>query len=262
MREIQSLARGLQLLDTIINSGRGHSVTELAERFDLDKSTVSRLLKTMESYGYIQQERNSRNYTVGKRMYGIGWQLTNRYSLRETAKPYLNRLAEQTGECAHIGVYSAGKALVTDDVQPETSLLRVVGTSGRLIGLHNTAVGKSLIAFGDFPLPEELPQFTPKTITDIQVLMTHLETIRQQGYALDDEENEPGVRCIGVPVYDEVGITVATIGISGPTIRITPRNLADFVEILWQSACELSRDLGYDGEFPFSTTMQPQVSPY
>ncbi len=250
MREIQSLARGLKILDMIANAENGQTVTQLAELLEIDKSSVSRLLSTLESYGYVQQGRNSRAYSTGKRLHTIGWQLTNRYSLREAAKPYLHRLAETTGECAHIGVYSAGKALITDDIQPETSLLRVVGKSGRLIHLHNTAVGKSLIAFGDYPIPDELPQVTARTIINREDLIHHLEGIRQVGYSLDDEENEPGVRCIAAPVFDAVGIPLATIGISGPTIRVLDTTIGGLAQIVRHHACELSRELGYDGGFP------------
>lgn len=253
MREIQSLARGLQILDVLINARRPYSVTELAAILDVDKSSASRLIRTMENYGYVKQDRNSRAYTIGKRLFTIGLQLTNRYAIRESAKPYLNHLAAKTGECAHIGVYSSGHALVTDDVQPETSLLRVIGNSGRLIGLHNTAVGKSLIAFGDFPMPDELPRLTPNTITDIDVLLAQLDDVRKLGYAVDDEENEPGVRCIASPVFDDMGVTVATIGISGPTVRVTNDNLESLAQIVKEVAYNFSCELGFDGYSPLGS---------
>jgi IclR family transcriptional regulator, KDG regulon repressor len=250
MREIQSLARGLQIIDILVNSPQPCSITELAANLEIDKSSASRLVRTMENYGYIQQAKNSRAYTVGKRIFTIGWQLTNRYALREKARLYLDDLAQKTGECAHIGVYSSGKALVTDDVQSESSLLRVVGNSGRLIHLHNTAVGKGLIAFGDFPLPKELPQITLNTITELSVLEDQLAKVRQEGYALDDEENEYGVRCLAAPVFDAMDITIATIGISGPTVRVTHDNIGSFAAIVKDAAYRLSCELGYEGEYP------------
>ncbi|MEM6281847.1 MAG: IclR family transcriptional regulator [Chloroflexota bacterium] len=250
MREIQSLARGLTILDILINTQRPHTVTELAGILEVDKSSASRLLRTMENYGYVQQAPDSRAYTTGKRLHTIGWQLTNRYALRETARPYLDQLVAQTGECAHIGVYSSGRALVTDDVQPETPLLRVAGNSGRLIYLHNTAIGKGLLASGDFPLPDEFPQITPETPTDRATLEADLVTVRQQGYAIDDEENEPGVRCIASPVYDAVGVTVAAIGISGPTVRVTYENVESLALQVREVAHRLSCELGYEGDYP------------
>lgn len=249
MREIQSLGRGLQILDILTNARRPYSVTELAEILEVDKSSASRLVRTLENYGYVKQEKNSRAYTIGKRLFAISLQLSNRYSIRESAKPYLNYLAEKTGECAHIGVYSSGHALVTDDVQPETSLLRVIGNSGRLIGLHNTAVGKSLIAFGDFPIPENLPQNTSNTISTFDDLNKELDKTRQLGYSVDDEENEPGVRCIAAPVFDDMSVVVATIGISGPTVRVTYENLQSLANIVKEVAHQFSCELGFDGDF-------------
>lgn len=250
MREIQSLARGLQIIDILVNSSSPCSITELAVMLEIDKSSVSRLVQTMKNYGYIQQAKDSRAYTIGKRIFAIGWQLTNRYALRETAKPYLDYLAEQTDECAHIGIYSSGKALVTDDVQSETSSLRVVGQSGRLIHLHNTAIGKCLIAFGDFPLPKELPMITTKTMTGLRDLEEELAKIRQEGYAVDDEENEYGVRCVAAPVFDEMGIVIATIGISGPTVRVTYDKLEGLIQVVKDVAIRLSSEFGFQSDYP------------
>ncbi len=250
MREIQSLARGLFIIDSLMNTQSAMSTTELAEQLGVDKSTASRLIGTLQNYGYVQQDKNSRSLVPGKRLHSIGWQLSNRYALRERAKPYLDALVEETDECAHIGVYASGKALVTDDIQSENSLLRVVGNTGRLIYLHNTAVGKALIAFGDFPLPVEFPQTMPKTICSHDELAENLGQVRHLGYAIDDEENEFGVRCIASPVFNSVGITIASIGISGPTVRITADQLDYYGRIVRDVAIRLSADLGFDEEYP------------
>jgi len=250
MREIQSLARGLQIIDLLINAPEALSVTELADKLDVDKSTASRLVGTLQKYGYVQQAPHSRACIPGKRLHSIGLQLSNRYALRELAMPYLHDLVHKTSECAHIGVYSSGKALVTDDIQSENSLLRVVGNTGRLIHLHNTAVGKGLIAFGDFPLPHDLPQVTRCTITSHEELISQLETVRTQGYAVDNEENEYGVCCIASPVFNAVGITIAAIGISGPSVRVTEDQFDTLGQLVRQAAQQLSVDLGYEGVFP------------
>ncbi|MGB1288846.1 MAG: IclR family transcriptional regulator, partial [Aggregatilineales bacterium] len=226
-----------------VNEGRPYSVTELSEVLDVDKSSVSRLLRTMENYGYIQKMPDAREYGIGKRMYAIGWQLAQPESLRESAKPVLETLAAKTGECAHIGMYSSGKVLVTEDVQPEISLLRVVGGAGRVIHMHNTALGKCLLAYGDFPMPTDLPFFTEKTMTDMTALREHLTTVCEQGYALDDEENESGVRCLAAPIFDERGLAIAAIGISGPTVRMLPERLERLAYLVQRAARQLSRSI-------------------
>jgi DNA-binding IclR family transcriptional regulator len=244
MIEMQSLARGLKILDLIASADHALGITEIATILEVDKSSVSRLVKTLVKYEYVQPDTGSRGYVLGKRIRQISWHLLNRMPIREKARPYLYRLVQQTGECAHTAVYSEGKALMIDDVQAEASL-RVVGGIGRMIPLHCTAVGKALLAFSDLPIPEHLVIETARTITDHEALTCHLDQIRALGYALDDEEHQEGVRCMAAPVYDTMGILIATIGISGPTVRMTDRRLPELAEMVMAAARELSDDLRY-----------------
>jgi DNA-binding IclR family transcriptional regulator len=225
MSEIQSLARGLIIVDLVANTEDGISITEIAATLGIDKSSASRLVKTLVSYDFLQQKPGSRRFILGKRLYQMSWQL-------------------QTGECSHTAVYSEGKALVIDDVEAEASL-RVAGGIGRLIPLHCTAVGKGLLAFSEVPFPAELTVRTPRTITDLKALMDHLDQIRARGWAFDDEENDAGVRCIAAPVHDYTGMTIAVIGISGPSVRVTYERVPELAAQVMDAARQLSRDLGY-----------------
>lgn len=244
MDKIQSLARGLHILDLIANSERSQGITELAQELGIDKSTVSRLVKTMVIYGYLQPEPGSRRYTLGKRLYHIGWQMLNLVPMRQNARPYLYRLVQETGECAHTAVYAEGKVLVIDDVETETTL-RVVSGTGRMIPLHCTALGKVMLAFSEVPMQKELQSFTGRTLTDFDSLRLHLEQVRAQGYGLDDEEYDAGIRCMAAPVYNQMGIAIAAIGISGPAVRVTHERIPVFAERVKCAARELSADLGY-----------------
>lgn len=241
---IQSLARGLHIIDLIANADRSLGVTEMAQELNIDKSSVSRLVKTLVAAGYLQPERASRRFTLGKRLYHIGWQMLNLMPVRQNARPYLYRLVEETGECAHTAVYAEGKALVIDDVETETSL-RVVNGTGRMIPLHCTALGKVMLAFCDAPMPKTLPYFTEKTFVTFENLHQELDAVRQRGYAIDDEEYDAGIRCIAAPIYNQMGIAVAVMGISGPTVRVTPVHVEQFAERVMLAAHELSCDLGY-----------------
>jgi IclR family transcriptional regulator, KDG regulon repressor len=244
MSEIQSLGRGLQILNLIAQADRSLSVTELAFSLGVDKSSASRLVKTLASYGYVQQEPGSRRFCLGNRIYEIGWHLINQMPIRQKARPYLFRLMRETGECSHTAVYAEGKALVIDDIEGEAKL-RVVGGIGRMIPLHCTAVGKGLLAFSNLPIPSQLETLTEYTITDAAALRDHLAETRRKGYAYDDQENDPGVRCIAAPVFGMMGSAIATIGISGPTVRITDDRVELLATIVMQAARELSIDLGY-----------------
>lgn len=244
MDGIQSLARGLHILDLIANSGRSFSVTELAHALQIDKSSASRLVRTLAHYGYLQIEPGTRRYTLGRRLYHIGWQMLNLMPIRHKARSYLQRLVQETGECAHTAVFAEGKALVIDDVETETTL-RVVSGTGRMIPLHCTAVGKALLAFAEVPFPQDLQAFTPRTITSREHLEAHLLETFQRGYALDDEEFDDGIRCIAAPVYNAMGMALAVIGISGPKVRLPDDKLEQLANVVMRAARELSAELGY-----------------
>jgi DNA-binding IclR family transcriptional regulator len=243
MSEIQSLARGLTILDRFVHADRSLSITELAGDLNIDKSTVSRLVKTLVNYGYVQSESGSRRYVLGRQAHLIGWQLYNRIPVREVAHPYVSALAEQIGEAAHTAVAFGGKALMIDDVEAEGSMLRVVGQTGRMIPLHCTAVGKGLLAFAELPLPDELSRWTERTIVTPEQLQQHLETVRAQGYAFDDEEYEPGIRCLAAPVFNFMGLAIAVIGVSGPTVRVTQERVPELAKVVMDTAEKLSDKL-------------------
>jgi DNA-binding IclR family transcriptional regulator len=171
--------------------------------------------------------------------------------LREQAKPFLYELAEATGEAAHVAVYAQGQALVIADVESNKTL-RVASGIGRLSPLHCTAIGKSLLAFSGVPVPDELSRETAHTIIDAEQLRIHLSDIRFQGYALDDEEYDDGVRCLAVPVYDYSGDAIATLGISGPTVRLPLESLPEFANAVKTASRRLSERLGFQPNRVFS----------
>lgn len=254
MKEVKTLAKGLQILDYLIETGAQTdvhptiSVTEAASLLGVDKSNASRMLQTLSHYGYTQR-------TEGSRAYGLGGKLKNwdaassQLLLRQLARPFLLQLMKRTGECAHIAVPMAAqeRALIIDDVE-STASLRVAGGMGRTEQLHCTAVGKCLLAFVGLMLPKRLEPRTTKTITDAALLKEHLKTVRQQGYAYDDEENYDGVRCLAAPVYNQQYHAIACIGISGPTVRMSDRRLGQLIQQVRDAAAELSKSLGCSQE--------------
>ena len=234
MTEIQSLARGLKILDLLGQSQDGSSITELAEYLEVDKGSASRLVSTLVQYGYAEKDEKTRRYHVGPQVVSLSRSVLTRLQLREAAKPFLRQMMERTGECAHLAVPAQGKVLYIDQVESPVTL-RVNAQVGTMNPLHCTALGKVLLAFGDLELPSGLAAFTPKTITDPERLRHHLTEIRQMGFAVDDEEFDVGVRCLAVAVFDFRGKAVGAIGVSGPAMRMTdermPMLTANVVEI-------------------------------
>ncbi len=247
MGEIQALTRGLKILDHLTALARSPersaaSITELAQLLEVNKSSASRLVRTLAVHGYLQPDPASRGYLLGPKMRPQG-AVPGQAALRELARPFLYLLMKRSGECAHTAVSAQGQALIIDDVESAASL-RVAGGVGRLNPLHCTAVGKCLLAFSEAALPEFLPRRTDRTITDPDTLLRHLEATRRQGYAFDDIENEEGVRCLAAPVYDQSGRAVACIGISGPTVRLTDARIFELAELLLEASRELSSIMG------------------
>jgi IclR family transcriptional regulator, KDG regulon repressor len=239
--EVQSLSRGLDILDLLAGEG-SLGVTEIARVIQVDKSTASRLVQTLVGHGFVEQE--GRRYRMSTKVMTLSRRILNQTPLNDRARPFLYELVEQTGECAHIAIYSRGQAYVLEDIET-ASLLRVAGGAGRMTPLHCTALGKCLLAFSDVLMPAQLPGRTARTITDPQQLRLHLEQVRHQGYAVDDEELETGVRCLAAPVYDYSGKAIAAIGISGPAVRVSVERLPELGRLVSQAGLALSETLGY-----------------
>lgn len=244
MAEIQSLARALKILDLLADSPQGIGTTELAGRLNIDKSSASRLLQTLMQYGYAEQDGSTRRYHLGPHVVTIGRRLLGRMPLRDAARPYLKQLVAETGECAHLAIATRGQALYIDQ-EESTEVLRVDTGIGTLAPLHCTALGKVFLTWGDAPIPYDttLERFTPRTLTDVRGLRAHLEQARAQGYTIDDEEYNYGVRCVAAPVYDGNRRLVGALGISGPAGRISLASLDDYGQLVMQVADALSRDL-------------------
>ena len=210
----------------------------------MDKGSASRLVATLAQYGYAEKDEVTRRYHLGPQVVGLSRKVLARLPLREAAKPYLRQLMERTGECAHLAVPAQGKALYIDQVASPATL-RVNAEVGTMNPLHCTALGKALLAFSNVDLPSTLERFTPRTIKSKRALQEHLEEVRRIGYAVDDEEFDPGVRCIAVPVFDFRGKAIGAIGISGPSTRITPERLPQLAAIVVEIGQALSERMTF-----------------
>lgn len=244
MSEVQTLARGLKIVDLLADTEAGLTASDLIEQIGIDKSGISRLMKTLVKYGYVDRDDETRRYHLGVHVHDLGQRAGQHAVLRELVQPYLARLRAQTDENAHAAVYSSAQALTIAD-EPSNQPLRVVSEVGRRMPLHCSAVGKCLLAFTGHAVPATLPRYTANTLTEPAQLERALATIRQQAYALDDEELTVGVRGLAVPIRNREGRTVATVGLSGPTVRLTDSSLPRLVEQLQAAASAISQALGY-----------------
>jgi DNA-binding IclR family transcriptional regulator len=247
MAEIKSLARGLAILTRLAEAPDGLRITELAGEFGVDKGSMSRLVRTLANHGFAEKDPETHRYVLGPQIVRLSRSLIKRMTLRDAAKPYLRQVVEATGECAHLAVIAQGQAFYIDQVESPASL-RVSTGVGTLAPLHCTALGKILLAFADMPIGEDLKTYTARTITDPKMLIHHLQKVRGEGYAIDDEEYELGIRCIAVPVFDFRNKCIAAFGISGPTSRVTLEKIPELSHVVQEIGKALSARLSFKPE--------------
>jgi len=244
---VQSIERAFDLLEMLADAGGAMGLSELAANSGLPLPTVHRLMRTLVNRGYVRQEA-SRRYTLGSRLIRLGE--TSSRMLGTSLRPFLAQLVRVTGETANLAMLDGDEVVYIAQV-PSPHQMRMFTEPGRRVRAHCTAVGKALLA----QLPsgearamlerEGMPAFTPTTITDPDLLLAHLEVIRKQGYAVDEGEQEIGVRCFAVAVPDAPA--ALAVSASGPQTRMTDDAAARIVPALIRAAAEMSETIAAEG---------------
>lgn len=251
---VQSIERVSIIHDVLSEYPQGLSLGHISDKTGLNKGTAHRLLSSLVFLDYVRQDAETKRYYLGFKLVELGNRLLSQIDLRTEARPFLMELAERTKETVHLVILDRFEVLYIDKVEAgvQPTGLRMVSMLGSRIPAHCSAVGKVLLA----ALPEEkvkeiakrvgLPRRTKNTITNLTKLLGHLKLVKKNGYALDEEENEIGVRCVGAPVRDQRGVVTAAISVSVPAIRIETLILqTDFKDWVMQTALKISEKLGY-----------------
>ena len=252
---IQSLDRGLGLLEVLAAERRDVSLSELAARFSWDKSTTFRLLTTLVRRGYVDQDSERRKYRLGLKIFDLCYALRMQLDIRARARPFMEQLALNSRETCHLAVLDGGEIVAIEHVESPERIRACADIDPRGPS-HCTALGKVLLAYlpdgqlEELLRRERLSAYTDKTITNPEVLRSHLMTVKEKGYALDDEESDPGLRCLAVPVHDSEGSAVAAVGISGPAHRIRFEYLDRYIELVKVAGEEISKSMGYVTDRP------------
>ncbi len=247
---IKSLDRAINLLEMLVRSENGMGVTELSRELDLHKSTVFRLLDTLKYRGYVEKNDDNQNYIIGIKLFELGSRVLNDIDSRNRVRPYLEELKEKTDETVHLGILDDGEIIYVDKVESNATI-RMYSQVGRRVPVHSTSLGKVILAH----LPEErvreiieykgLPEEGKNTITDPDELIEHLKKVKEQGYAVDDEEQEEGIRCIAGPVFNHRGEIQSSFSISAPITRMDKERLDKLSELIVEYSKKMSRSLGY-----------------
>lgn len=244
---VQSLERAFDLLERMADAGGEVGLSELSASSGLPLPTIHRLMRTLVDCGYVRQQPN-RRYALGPRLIRLGE--SSAKLLGTWARPFLAELVETTGETANMALLDGDEIVYVAQV-PSRHSMRMFTEVGRRVLPHSTGVGKALLAHVP---PDEvrallartgMPAATEKTITNADDFISELERIREAGYAVDDNEQEIGVRCLAVTVPDSP--TAAAISISGPAGRVTEVATEKIIPILQDIARQLSHALASAG---------------
>ncbi|GAB2660232.1 IclR family transcriptional regulator [Nocardia goodfellowii] len=251
----QSLLRALTILISLGDDAR--SLDQLAGELGVHKSTVLRLLQTMESQRFVTHDDDHR-YVLGSRLFELANQALEQRDVRTLARPHLSALNTATGQTIHLATYESGDAIYIDKFDA-TQSVRMYSRIGRPAPLHCTAVGKVLVSA--LPRSEwravaeriDYRKFTERTIQTPDQYLAELELVAAQGYAEDHEEHETFVNCIGVPVRNGTGAVVAAVSMSVPDMLLDHDQVLARLPQLRAAADAISAELGWIRNSPPTT---------
>ncbi|WP_329014233.1 IclR family transcriptional regulator [Streptomyces sp. NBC_00690] len=245
-----SLRRALTILLHLGEDGRGRgaTLTELTSGLSMNKSTVLRLLAPLCEVRLIEQDMRTGRYRLGSRTAQLGHVYLDGLDLRDTAHDVLERLVSDTGETSYLVIPDLPDIVYVDKIESPQAV-RMHSPVGSRRPAYCTGVGKALLAHTDVEavdaaLAHGMPRRTPHTLATPDALHTDLAVIRSRGYAVDDMENEPDVRCVAAPVFDHAGAAVCAVSVSGPATRITSDRVPALGSLVSAAAAEISQRLG------------------
>ena len=244
-----AVERALAMLEAVSQAPEGLSNAEISRQLQIPKSSASYILRTLEKQGYLNREQGGR-YRVGLKVLSLSRGALSGIDVREVALPIMRRLTERTHLTCHLAILDGPDAVYVEKVAAE-GFIKMDTWVGRRMRVHATSVGKSLVAY----IPQDrleniiaergMEKRTPKTITSLSKLLKDLEKVRAQGYSMDDEENNPGARCLGAPIFNQGGNVEAAIGLSGTVQQVNPQTMQRIVEAIKDAARQISMSLGY-----------------
>ena len=246
--KVQSLDRALEIL-RLLGSEPEMRVTDLARRLEVHKSTVFRLLSTLQEHGLVEQNPTTEKYRLGYGLVRLAGAVVAELDLARASRSVLEELATRTGETVNLAILQ-GDQVVNIDQIAAPNLVVNVNWVGKQTPLHATSNGKVLLAYLSEDerrrlLDRSLPRLTPRTITDPRILEKQLHRVVTDGYAFTLEELELGLNAVAAPVYAADGRVQAAVSVAGPSYRVTPQRLSDLGEMTKDAAAAISRRMGY-----------------
>lgn len=245
---VQCVERIFQLIEQLASHPAGASLQRLAQETGLAKSTVHRLLASLVSLGYAAQEPETGRYRLTLKMFELSSGIVNSMEIMDVAKAHLERLSQRTGEAVHLVIRDARDIVYI--YKTESGPMRMSSRVGLRSPLYCTGVGKAILA--TLP-PEEvedvwnhssLKKLTSRTVVDLTEMQDQLAEVRANGYAIDDEENEMGVRCVAVAIPGPDGRAESAFSISGLAPYMTPERIRRVAALALDTRTDILADLG------------------
>jgi IclR family transcriptional regulator, KDG regulon repressor len=246
---LSSVSTAVRLLKAFSEAQVEIGISDLAKRLGVAKSTVHRLAVTLVADGMLEQNADTGKYRLGIALFRLGSLVRQRMNVSNEARPLLRELRERVNETVHLAVLDGTAIMYVYNLE-STQAIRMRSDVGVRKPAYCTAEGQAILAFQSDDVLESvirdgLAARTPQTITDPERLKKALEAVRQRGCAIEDEESEPGMRCIAAPVRNDGGEVVAAIGIAGPVSRLSKKALTSFVPHVLETAAQISARLGH-----------------
>lgn len=247
---IQSAQRIFEVMETLSITGP-IALIELSNILGLHKSTTHRLLMSLIFMGYVKQDEENGKYMLSLKILNIASRLLRKIDILSISKPFITKLVEQTGETVHLVQRNGNDMVYIDKVESEVSSIRMVSQVGKSVPMYCSGVGKAILA----TLSKEevtkiwnqskIEKFTEHTMVSLDQLLEELDEVRQKGYALDNEENELGVRCIAACIKDYQGEANHAFSISAPVGRMSDNRIKELSYYVLEMKNSISREFGY-----------------
>ena len=247
---IQSVNRAIDILSLFTVMQPRLGITDISKHLNLSKTTVHGLIRTLTRRGFLQQDPETRKYSLGLTIYELGTRVTDTLHINQMSYGHISRLAENTGHTVRLGVWNNGSVLITQNISPNLKNPHLQPSAIR-IPAYCSSLGKAILAslsekaFEEYLEQSELIEFTENTISTPSALKSEMEKILSNGYSEDNEEYVPGTSCIGSAIFDNTGQPVAAISISGNETFLKNEKLHEMIKELKRTAQDISRNLGY-----------------
>ena len=245
-----TLRRALDVLEALGTvEPEGLTAAQVAQRLDMNRVTVHRILQSLRARGYVRQERPGRPYRLGLRLLGLGEEIVANLDVATVARSFLQDLVDRTQETAHLAVLDGAETVYVAKVESRHAM-RLVSHIGARVPLYCSSLGKALLAVsndGDLERLVSQQSFeprTPRTIAEPEALLHEVALVRERGFAVDMAENERGVHCVGAAVIGRRNEALAAVSVSGPSERITRELINDYAVMVMEAAKAMGAELG------------------